>query len=116
MNYDSLYNIFILFSNQSEVYFVDRHSQKQVYFNIIENMPPKLKTLKFVACKYQLVKSKKGFPEPFILCHDDSGFLVQFSLQNIFEEHKITPKNEDTPIKPMFKDVQVILNENIQIQ
>lgn len=70
LHYDYLYDLFVLFSNRNEVYFVQKSTKKQVYFNIIENMPAKLKHLQFVSCRYQLVKEKKHHYEPYILLCD----------------------------------------------
>ena len=70
-HYDYLYDIFVVLSNKSELYFVERRrGGNQVYFNIINNMPSKLKDLKFIAFKYQLIKTNKNIPEPYILAHD----------------------------------------------
>ena len=90
-------------------------TKNQVYFNIIANMPAKLKELKYISFKYQLVKTSKGVPEPYILVHDDSGFLVQFSMAKIFEDNKIDVKIEEGGFKAMFKDTQTIINEDIAV-
>ena len=113
IHYDYVYDIFVIFSNKNELYFVSRQGDCQVYFNIIANMPAKLKELKFIAFKYQLIKGRKGMPpEPYILVHDDSGFLVQFSLAKIFEEFGMDIRLEDVKMKAMFKDTQTMTNEN----
>jgi len=55
-------------------------------------MPAKLKKLQFKFFSFQLVNEKKSLFDPYLLVHDDTGFLVQFSLKDILEEFKFSIK------------------------
>lgn len=77
--------MFIIMNNKNELYFVDRLTKQQLYFNLTDHMPAKLKKLQFKFFSFQHVIEKKSLYDPYILIYDDSGFIVQFSLKNILE-------------------------------
>lgn len=115
-HYDSHYDVFLLFTNKNEVYWVERSTGQQFYFNIEEHLPAKLKQQKFTNMRYQIVEEKRGFEEHYILLTDDSGILIQFPLSKIYEQFQITSKQQAHIIKPMFKETQIISNHGIACQ
>lgn len=42
------------------MYFINKDTNNQLYFNIEEHLPTKLKHLKFINSKYQILEEKKG--------------------------------------------------------
>ena len=86
--YDHHFDLLLVLSNKSEVYLVELETGTQIYFKLEDNLPHKLKELKFGRFNYQLVKKGRGV-EPYLLLRDGTGFIVQFSLFDILARNGI---------------------------
>lgn len=102
----------MVLTSKNEVYFYERRG-RQLYFDICEHLPTKLKHLKFTSMSYQLMEEKRATPERYILLTDDTGFIMQFSLSSLYEKAGITIKNTSSKMKPMFKEPQIVTNIGI---
>jgi hypothetical protein len=58
---------------------------------------------------------RKGKFEPYLLMTDDSGFIIQFAVGKILEDNQFVVDALQPNVKPQFKDVQIINNENIEV-
>ena len=114
--YDHYYDLLVVLSNKSEVYFVELQTEKQIYFKLEDNLPHKLKQLKFGKFSYQLMHTKKGGVEPYILLRDDTGFIVQFPLSEILASNSIHPKAEPPLPKHMFKDTHAVTRDGVPLK
>lgn len=85
------------------MHFVGRSTGRQGYLNLQQLLPYKLKDLKFIRFKYQVINV--GELEPYLIVYDDTGFFVEVKLRMFFlEQHIGDCRRAHVLPMSMFKD------------